>query len=461
MLQQYSFKQIMNLLVITSLLLIESIDANILNIAIPQIAAQFGSNIFIIKLAVTSYIVGSCIFIPISGWFANKFGIRNILIFSILIFICSSFGCAQSTRILSLVTYRFIQGASAAFMFPVSRLLMLKIFKKNQIVKVYTLITVPVLLGPILAPVTGALLLSWGSWRYIFLVNIPLGLLMLLGAMVYVENHREAQKPFNILNFILLSIFIGSLSAYLDICLVFYFNFYTKISLLSTAVFFGALCFWREKCSSRPVIKYHIFKIRTFQLCFISTLIVRLALGSRGFIIPIFLQISFHLSPLNTSLVFASMTIGVLVARPFMGVLLSKFGFKKALTIMNLCSSASLFMLGTLYQTGLAMNIYLFFNGFFASGQFMILNTMYYADIEQKDYSMAVSVASMWQQLTNALAIIFVSNILYISNFANDNKISVESFKTVFFILAGTNFVTQLFINKLHNKDGRALLGKL
>ena len=454
---KYTFEQASGLLIIISLLLIESIDANIINIAIPQMAIELHSNIFIMKLAVTSYIVGLSIFIPISAWIANKFGIKNTLIFSILVFVFSSIGCWSSAKILSLTIYRFIQGASGAFIFPVSRLLMLKIFKKEDIVKVYTIITVPVLVGPILAPVIGALLISWKSWHYIFIVNIPFGLLILIATFVWIDNYKEEQVRFNITKFILLSIFIGSISAYLDVCLISYFSFNLKVWLLSISIFFGCLYIWQEKFSLNPVLRYAVFNIKTFRICFISTLIVRLALGARAFMLSIFLQTSLHLSPFRASILFIYMTAGFFIARPFIGKTLIKFGFKKTLTIMNIGSSVSLFMLCAVHSIGFYLNLCLFLNGFFASAQFVMLNTLYYSDVEKKDYGMAVSIATMWQQLATAMGVVFVSNVIYIFEHLSYVS-SIYQFQLTFFILAIVNIITQLLVHKLSETDGDSLI---
>jgi MFS family permease len=243
-LKGYTPKQFIGLLVISSLLLMENIDANILNVAIPQMAHSFDTSVFTLKLAVTSYLIGLSIFIPISGWISDHFGTKKTLMLSIVLFTLMSIQCGLTDSVVWLVICRLLQGLAGAFMVPVGRLLLLKIFSKEQMVKAYTLMGMPVLLGPILAPIVGGYLVTYFSWRYIFWVNVPLGILAFYATVKFIDNYTEKQEKFNFYSYIFLAACLCCVCFWLDIFLLPDATLFTKGMLFSGALFFGIVYYY-------------------------------------------------------------------------------------------------------------------------------------------------------------------------------------------------------------------------
>lgn len=460
MFKNFTTKQTIGLLVISSLLLMENIDANILNVAIPQMAHTFSSNVFTMKLAVTSYLIGISVFIPISGWISDYFGTKRILMLSIVLFTLMSIQCGLTNSVSLLVICRLLQGVAGAFMVPVGRLLLLKIFNKAQMVKAYTLMGMPVLLGPILAPILGGYLVTYFSWRYIFWVNIPLGIIAFYATVKYIDNYTEKQDRFNFYSYVFLALTLSCFCFWLDILLSHDISLFVKGMLLSSSLFFGLVYYLIESKSAFPVIRYRLFKLRTFSSCFFSNIIIRASLGGRAFLLAIFLEITFKRSAFDAGFIFIWMSLGVLCSRTLTQKLLERFGFKHSLLAANIGSFIALSLLGFVDSLSGFFYFILFLNGLFASAQFMSFNVLYYADVENVDYGSAVSLATTWQQLGISLGVIVAAGMLHIANLLTATSFNIMSFHYTFMALALLNLSCQFLINRLKKNDGQSLIEK-
>lgn len=459
-LSNYTPKQIIGLFIISLLLLIENIDAHILNVAIPQMANTFNTSIFTMKLSVTSYLIGLSIFIPISGWIADRFGAKYTLVVSIVLFSLMSAICGVTNSVTTLVICRLLQGLAGAFMVPVARLLLLKIFGKEQMVHAYTIMGIPVMIGPVIAPILGGYLVTFFTWRYIFWVNIPLGVFALVATIKFIDNYTEEQGKFDILSFVFLGLFLGSLCFLLDIILLPESTILFKFILLVASICFGLIYYHIESKSIYPIVRYHLFKLRTFRNCFLSTIVVRASLGGRAFILAVFFEVTFHLSAFKASFYLIWMAFGVLSSRTLVKKLIEKHGFKSTLTYSNIGSCFALFSLVFADNIGVLLYLALFLNGVFASAQFMTMNILYYAEVDEKDYGSAVSLIATWQQLGTSLGVIVAASCLSIANHVLNSQFSITSFHITFAILAVINLCSQFFINQLHSDDGNTMLKK-
>lgn len=450
----YTSRQFFGTAIISSLLLMENIDAHILNVAIPQMAIFFNTSVFTLKLAVTSYLIGIAIFIPISGWVADRFGVRNTLLMSNALFILMSFQCALTNSVVMLIVCRLLQGIAGAFMVPVARVLLLRIFSKHELVKAYTIMGIPVMIGPVVAPILGGYLVTYFSWNYIFLVNIPIGIILLYATCRYIENYKNEQTKFNLLSFTALGISLGSFCFWLDICLLKEVSFNIKLLLILSSIIFGIIYYLIENRSKNPLICYALFKLRTFRVSFLSTGIIRAALGGRAFIIAIFLEISYHLSAFEAGFYFIWMALGVLLSRGAIKTSIDKFGFKKTLTVANIGGSFFLFSFIFVNEPNWFLYVILFFNGVFAAAQFMSINILYYAEVDEKGYASAVSIAATIQQLGSSFGVVVAASILHVGNLVMKNEFSLGAFHYTFIGLALVNILAQIFVSKLNDNDG-------
>lgn len=453
----YTSRQFIGTAIISSLLLMENIDAHILNVAIPQMAIFFNTSVFTLKLAVTSYLIGIAIFIPISGWVADKFGIRNTLLMSNALFILMSVQCALTNSIVMLIVCRLLQGIAGAFMVPVARVLLLRIFSKHELVKAYTIMGIPVMIGPVVAPILGGYLVTYFSWRYIFWVNLPIGLIIFYMTCKYIENYKNEQTKFNLLSFAFLGLSLCTFCFWLDICLMDEVSYIVKIWLILSSIIFGFIYYIVENKSENPLICYALFKLKTFRISFLSTGIIRAALGGRAFIIAIFLEVSYHLSAFEAGFYFIWMALGVLLSRGAIKASIDRLGFKKTLTMANVGGSLFLFSFIFVHELNWFLYVILFFNGVFAAAQFMSINILYYAEVDEKRYASAVSISATLQQLGSSFGVVIAASILHVGNVITKSNFSLDVFHYTFIGLALVNILAQVFVSKLNSTDGNNL----
>lgn len=454
-LSSYSIQQLAAIIIIGIMMMMESIDTNILNVAIPSMAHSLQVTPLSLKLAVTSYLISLSIFIPISGYLADRYGTKTILLVSIFSFGLFSLLCGMATSLTQLVCFRSLQGAAGALLVPVGRLLMLKVFPKKELVKVYMFISMPLLLGPLLAPYIGGLLVSHLSWRYIFFINIPFTILTLVLTLKHVQNYTQQTHIFNWPSFIWLALFLASTAFWLDTAIDIET---TPQQVINLAVILIALLAYLkiELNSPNKIIKYSLFQIRTYQLCFFSSAISRISLGARGFIIALYLQIPLKISPVESGLLISSMAIGYLFSRIFIHKFLKKLGFKKILIWCNAGASISTMLFCWISEVNLFAYLIIILVGFFSAVILLLLNVLCFTDIEQTDYAAATGLNSTTQQLFVAVGVSFSAGCLYLFNHLFGN-FSILSFQLVFILLTIISLIGQIPFMRLKESDGANL----
>ncbi len=453
---KFSFKQLVTILVASLMILMENIDTNILNVAIPAIATDLNAPPLQLKLAITSYLISLAIFIPISGWISDQFGTRKVLLWAIFAFGLFSLFCGFAHSLFELVIFRFLQGIAGAFMAPVGRLLMLKAFDKSDRVKVYVLMSLPVVLGPLLAPFLGGVLVSLFNWRYIFYVNVPFALLALLGTYVYVENYVQKTDKFNWWSFIWLGLFLSIFSYWLDTA--FDPKPAATKSLILVFAIISLLAYLKVEFSSdNKIINYKLFSIRTFKICFYSSIITRASFGGRGFALVLFLQYTLQMPPIIASYLLSSMAVGLFLGRIFVKRVLDYLGFKLMLTISNIGAAISLLLFGFIRTIDAFSICVLILNGLFTTVGFMLLNILCYADIEEADYASATGIVSTTQQLSFSLGVVIAASALHIFN-SLFGEFTFSAFNAAFIAISILGLFSQVYLSKLKNSDGDDLI---
>lgn len=458
-LPKYTLKQFMIITIIGTMMMMESIDTNIITVAIPSIAKGFAIPPLNVKLAIISYLISLSIFIPISGYLSDKFGSKNILIISITGFGLSSLLCGISSSLVQLVICRFLQGIFGALMTPVGRLLMLKAFSKADLVKVFMLISMPLLLGPLLAPYIGGVLISYLSWHYIFYVNVPFSLLALGATLLYVDNYKQEVQKFNWLSFAFLGIFLATLAFWLDTALEMA-SF--KQQLVNLTITLLALIAYLkvELSSSNKIVNYKLFKIKTYSLCFWSSAISRASLGARGFSLMLYLQIALKMTPLESGFLISWMALGYLFSRIVVSRYLKFFGFKRMLTLCNIGTFISMLMFCFIHQSGPFAIAVIVANGFFSAIIPLLIYVLCYADVPSEDYASATGLMGTTQQLFFAAGVTFAAACIYVCNKIYTLSFGSYTFITVFIIIALFGFAGQIFFNKLSSESGVKLATK-
>lgn len=455
-LPNYTLKQFMTIAIIGGMMMMESIDTNIITVAIPSIAHNLGVLALNVKLAIVSYLVSLSIFIPISGYLSDKFGSKNILLISIAGFGLTSLLCGMASSLAQLVFFRFLQGCFGALTVPVGRLLMLKVFNKQELVKVFMMISMPLLLGPLLAPYIGGVLVTYYSWHYIFFVNVPFCLLAFIATFYFVDNYKQAVKKFNWPSFIALGIFLAILAFWLDRALDIH-SLKEQLIYLGLIIVTFVIYLKIELNALNKIVNYKLFKIKTYNLCFWSSAISRITLGARGFSLILYLQMALHITPIQSGFLTSWMALGYLFSRIAVTKLLKYLGFKRMLTICNIGTFVTMLMFCMIDQVNMFSIIIIVLNGFFSAVIPLLIYVLCYADVPQEDYASATGLMSTTQQLFFALGVTLASAGIYLFNYIYNISYSHATFTSVFVIIALVGLLGQICFNKLTKESGDKL----
>ena len=395
-------------LIIAVALFMENMDSTIIATSLPAIAADIGANPLALKLAVTSYLLSLAVFIPASGWMADRFGARTVFRAAIATFVLGSIGCALSGSLPEFVIARIVQGLGGAMMTPVGRLVLVRSIDKHKLVDAMAWVTMPALIGPIMGPPVGGFITTYASWHWIFIINVPIGLVGIFLATRYIEDVRmEGLQRFDLLGMVLAGAGVAGLAFGLSVAGLGLVPPTMVASLVATgAIFLTAYAFHARNTAS-PVLDLSLIRIPTFRANVIGGSLFRLGIGALAFLLPLMLQLGFNYTPLKSGLVTFTAAVGAFAMKGFAARIIRRFGFKRILIFNGLLASAftaacALFTPSTPF---FAMVAVLLVGGFFRSLQFTATNTIAYADVDARRMSSATPLVSVAQQLSIAAGV--------------------------------------------------------
>lgn len=407
-------------IVVASALFMEGMDATILATALPTIARDLGVDAVTLKLAVTSYLVGLTIFIPISGWVADRFGARSTFRAALALYLVASAGCAFSSSLEGFVAWRFVQGVGGAMMTPVGRMVIVRSVPKAELVGALATLTIPALFGPILGPVLGGVIVTYTHWQWIFLVNIPFGILGIVLATIYFDDVRPEQTPLDWRGFLLAATALTGLIAGAT-ALGRHIAPWWAVALVFSA---GAAAAWgyRRHAQShpQPLLDLSLFARPSFDAGIGGGALFRVAIGAAAFLGPLLLQIGLGYDPLTSGLVTMWGAAGALLMKFLGKPILDRFGFRRVLvanTLLAVGSVAALAFIGP--STPLALIVALVFaGGLTRSLQFTSMHALSFADVEGKDAGPASAISSVAQQISLSMGVAIGALVLELSQHA-------------------------------------------
>jgi EmrB/QacA subfamily drug resistance transporter len=381
----------------------ESLDTTILNTAVPAISAALGVAPLSMKAVLASYTLSLAVFIPISGWMADRFGTRLVFASAIGIFTLGSFLCGISTSIHVLVAFRNLQGCGGAMMVPVGRLTLVRTFAKSDLIRTMSFVSIPALVAPMLGPIAGGLIVGYLHWRVIFFLNIPIGLAGLILVYLHLPDYREeSTPPLDVVGLILFGSGVALLSYVLEI-----FGEHTLsaaemagLLLLSLALLAGYGI--HGNSLPFPLLKLKLFTIRTFRAAVSGSFFTRLGIGGVPFLLPLLYQVGLGFSPIQSGLLVMPQAIASMSMKPFMPRLLSRIGYRGVLISNTIILGLLLMLFATIgvHTPVWAIVLQAFLYGAFTSLQYTSMTTLVFADIDEKDASGASSIASTMQQMS-------------------------------------------------------------
>ena len=441
----------------------ESLDTTILNTAVPVIATALKVTALAMKAVLASYTLALAIFIPISGWMADRFGTRNVFATAIGIFILGSLLCGISTNIHELVFCRVLQGCGGAMMVPVGRLTLVRSFAKHELVRVMSFVSIPALIGPMLGPVAGGLIVDYLHWRIIFFLNIPIGLLGLVMVYLHLPDYREQDTPpLDLLGLILFGSGVALLSYVLEVFGDHTLSIREIFSLLaiSSALLAG---YWLHAKDTRfPLLRLSLFRLRTFRAAVGGGLITRLGIGGVPFLLPLLYQIGLGYSPVESGLLIMPQAIAAMVMNACMTRLLNRFGYRYILISNTLIIGVLLGLFATIgLRTPLWFIVLLaFLYGAFSTLQYTSMNTLVYADVLEEDTSAASTIFATMQQmaLSFGVAIAGLATAFFLPEHTwTVPVVFIHGIQKAFIALGILTVVSTLVFRSLRRRDGLSI----
>jgi EmrB/QacA subfamily drug resistance transporter len=448
--------------VVASGMFINQLDSTILTTSLPQIAESLGESPLKLSLAITSYLITLAVFIPISGWIADRFGPRRVFCWAIAIFTLSSAACGFADNLWMLVATRIMQGFGGALMTPVGRIILARSFPKDQLYAALAFVSIPALIGPTVGPVLGGLITTYISWRWIFFINIPFGLTGILLALKYVKNFDTPKPPsFDITGFLVVGAGLALLELAIDFTGHRIVGTPIIVALFVIAGVLLAIYTWYALSRQNPVLDLTLFRIRTFRTSTVAGSLCRMTIGAIPFLLPLMLQVGFGLSPVQSGLITFVMNIGAIFIKTIATKIARRFGFRN-LVLYNASMLGLMAMgIGLFFRADTphwVMIVYLLFYGVVRSIQFTNVNALAFADLTSQNLSRGNSISSVMQQLSSSFGIAIAATVLGLV--AGGHDLTPEDFRWSFIIIGFFPIVSVLGFVRLKPTDGAEMAGR-
>lgn len=441
----------------------ESLDTTILNTAVPTIAQALKVPPLSMKAVLASYTLSLAVFIPISGWMANRFGTRRVFASAIGIFTLGSFLCGISNEIHLLVACRILQGCGGALMLPVGRLTMVRTFPKSELIGAMSFVAIPGLIGPMLGPLLGGLIIAYFHWSVIFFVNIPIGLCGLYMVYRHLPNYREQRNyPLDIVGLVLFGAGVSLLSYVLE---VFGETSLSRREMVGLLVISAALLGAYGLNTTRiahPLLHLELVRIRTFRVSLSGNLFTRLGIGGIPFLLPLLYQVGLGFSAIQSGLLIMPQALAAMSLKLTMPHILKNFGYRNVLIANTISLGLMIFLFSTIDTATPVWLIVLmaFSYGFLTSLQYTSMNTLAYADVNAREASGASTLASTIQQMAVSFGVATAS--LAASFFVPDRVHAtspemIHGIHLALLVLGAMTIVSTIVFTRLKRGDGDAV----
>jgi EmrB/QacA subfamily drug resistance transporter len=410
-------RQLLISLIVACAMFMQNMDSTIIATALPVIARSLGESPLRLNVAITCYLLSLAVFVPISGWTADRFGARRVFSAAIVVFMLGSIGCGLSQTLPFLVLSRIVQGMGGAMMVPVGRLVLLKTVPRSELVRAMSYVSLPALIGPVTGPPLGGFIATYGSWRWIFFINIPIGLIGIALVNLFIEDFREiGRRPFDFRGFMLTGVGLAALALGFETIGRGALPAAVTVGLLAAGLLCMVFYVRHAKRVEFPVIDLALMRIPTYAAATIGGFLFRMGLGALPFLLPLMLQVGFGLSALNSGLLTFASAAGAMTMKIGVNTIIRALGFRVVLVGNAVISAGFLFVYAFFQPSTPHMVIFiaLLAGGFFRSLQMTSINSLSYADVPPAMLSRATSLTSMCQQLSQTAGVAIGALLLYL-----------------------------------------------
>ncbi len=441
-------------LIVASAMFMEQLDATILATALPAMARDFAVTAPHMSIALTSYLLALAVFIPASGWAADRFGARTVFASAIAVFTLGSLLCAQAESLAFLVGARLIQGVGGAMMIPVGRLVLLRSASKADLVSAMSWLLVPAMIGPVVGPPVGGFMVTYLDWRWIFYINLPIGVLGLVLVSRFIAN-TKAERPerFDALGLLLSGGALGGLLFAFELSSRGEADLRVTLALMAVGCASGALYLRHARAMAAagrpPILDMSLMRIETFRLSVIAGNITRITQGAQPFLLPLMLQLGFGMSAAQSGLITLATACGSLLMKGIAPKVLRRFGFRNTLLVNGVICTATYAVCALMRPSWPEWSLYalLTAGGFFMALQFTAYNTVAYDEIPAARMSAASSFYTTFQQLMLSMGICVAGFALHLSMAANGRAVPGLADFSVAFVVVTTIAMSATFWN--------------
>lgn len=451
-----AIKKVLPVILATSIFM-QMLDSTILNTSLPSIARDLHESPLDMQNAIISYVLTLALFMPVSGFLSDKFGTRKVFIIALVLFSLGSLFCSLSQNLMHLVLARIVQGVGGSLMTPVGKLALIKTFPKNELLKAMNFAIIPALIGPVLGPLVGGYMVDYLSWHWIFLINIPFGLIGILLSLKYMPNYKSKIIDFDLKGFFI----FAAASLLLSISLELFGNTVRVSPVLMILMSGFLMLYWYYRHASKdnnPIFPLNLFQVRTFRVGIVGNLATRLGISSIPLLLPMMIQIAYGQSAVVSGWIVAPMALTAMFGKSAVIGILNKFGYRKTLMVNTFIIGA---LICCLAIPSIHTSIYWYVPiiailGFFNSIQFTSMNSISIADLRQYHTSSGNSLISVNQQLAIGFGIAF--GLLVLKVFQGDVKLIHHeihnAFRYTFLIVGSLTILSGFVFRRLHFKDG-------
>lgn len=448
-------------LVVASALFMEHVDSTVIATSLPAMAIDLGLSPIRLNLAITTYLVAMAVFIPASGWLADRLGARRVFVGAIALFLLGSIMCGAAPSLEILVVGRALQGLGGAMMTPVGRLVMLRSIPKSQLISAMAWLTVPALIGPVIGPPLGGLITTYASWRWIFWINVPIGLIGIVAALLVMPKIREENPGrFDLIGFALSAIGLAALVFVLETAGRDVASAGVEAAIGLAGVALLATYAVHIRRIARPLIDLDLLRIATFRAGVIGGSLFRLGVGALPFLLPLQLQIGFGRSPLQSGMTTFIAAVGAMAMKVTAGRIISRLGFRTTLMVNAVLAGGFLAAIGLVGRgtpVALLMMV-LLVGGFFRSLEFTAINVIVFSEIDESRMSRATSFSAMMQQLSLSAGVALGATTLHLLGAGEGRMATASDFSIAILSVGGLSALSALIFARLTPGAGAHML---
>ncbi|MBM3548595.1 MAG: MFS transporter [Alphaproteobacteria bacterium] len=449
--------------IVACALFMENLDGTIITMALPQIAEDFGVNPVHLSLSITAYLLGVAAFIPISGWIADHVGARDVFRAAIVVFVVSSVACGFSFDLTSLGIARFVQGIAGAMMMPVGRLVLLRNCTKAEIVQALTYVTMPAMIGPIVGPPLGGFIATYADWRWIFFLNVPIGLLgFVLVTLKIPQDPVPPPPPLDIVGFLLCAVSLSGVVMGVELASSADGSPAPGLALLGVGAVIGAIYLVHAGRREKPILQLKLLRTPTLGLSLFGGSIYRVGAGAIPLLLPLMLQVGFGKSAFAAGMLTFIGAVGAFAMKFTARAIIRAFGFRVVLIGNGVIAGALIAAYGIFRPDSYEILILaiLLASGFFRSLQFTALNALAFADMRPEDLSQATSLNGTFQQVAQSLGVALGASALHMTLAARGgDQLGPADFWPAFVAIGVVTLISGLIFLRLERNAGQQVSG--